>query len=128
MFPQSTAHLQVTPTILVYSVHLLSHFNTAGKLTDLDATYRNWNKELNKSVHGFSTTHTDVSAMIFSSWDTFTRVLDDPTAHGFKKVDARKEGGAIWVDQLHPTSKMHSIIASNLAQFLNSQEAHETAR
>jgi hypothetical protein len=65
--------------------------------------------------------------MIFSSWDTFTRVLDDPVAHSCRKSDARKAGGAIWVDRLHPTSKMHGFIARDLAQFLNTQPAYSEA-
>jgi hypothetical protein len=93
-----------------------------------DAGYHNWNTELYKAVHNFSTeSHPGVSAMLFSSWDTFTRVLDDPVTHGFQKSDARKAEGAIWVDSIHPTSKMHGFIARDLAQFLNTQPAYSEA-
>ena len=78
----------------------------------------NWNTELQRSVQMFSSSHPDVTIAIFSSWDTFTRVLDDPNSHGFMEKDVRQKGGAIWVDHLHPTSKMHGIIAQDLARFL----------
>ena len=41
-----------------------------------------------------------------------------PEVYGFDKEDVRKYGGSIWVDFLHPTSKVHDHIASNLADFL----------
>ena len=65
--------------------------------------------------------------MVYSSWDTFTRVLDDPTSHGFSNKDTSKAGGAIWVDRLHPTSRMHDIVAHDLAQFLNAQPAYNVS-
>jgi len=61
--------------------------------------------------------------MIYSSYDTSTRVLDDPISHGFIFDDISKEGGGIWVDHLHPTSAMHEIIAKNMAHFLGDQPA-----
>jgi hypothetical protein len=60
--------------------------------------------------------------MIYSSYDTFTRVLCDPISHGFIFEDVTKEGG-IWYDHLHPTSAMHDIIAKDIAQFLGDQPA-----
>jgi phospholipase/lecithinase/hemolysin len=59
--------------------------------------------------------------MIYSSYDTFNRVLDDPESHGFTLPDIGKKGGAIWRDDLHPTSAMHDIIAKDIAQFLDDQ-------
>ena len=62
--------------------------------------------------------------MVYSSYDTFTRVLDDPELHGFTPEDVSKKGGAIWRDDLHPTSAMHAIIANDMAQLLNKQPAY----
>jgi phospholipase/lecithinase/hemolysin len=56
--------------------------------------------------------------MIYSSYDTFTRVLRDPVSHGFAAEDATKEGGGIWYDHLHPTSAMHDVVARDIARFL----------
>ena len=61
--------------------------------------------------------------MIYSSSDTFTRVLGDPISHGFAFDDVRKEEGGIWYDHLHPTSAMQDIIARDIAQFLSDQPA-----
>ncbi|KAF9246887.1 hypothetical protein BU15DRAFT_57848 [Melanogaster broomeanus] len=57
----------------------------------------------------FAADHADASVMIFSSWDTFTRILDDPASYGF---DADEPYGGIWVDSLHPTTKVHDILGS----------------
>jgi hypothetical protein len=103
-------------------------FLIGGKSVIRGANYSNWNVELKNSVQQFSQAHSDVSAMIFSSWDTFTRVLDDPTAHGFLEEDVRQEGGGIWFDRLHPTSRMHGFIARDLAKFLNDQEVQGAPR
>jgi hypothetical protein len=63
--------------------------------------------------------------MTFSSWDTFNRILDDPKKHGFPKRDIRARGGSIWMDYLHPTSRIHDFIARDISMFLNSQPAYE---
>ncbi|KZT08256.1 carbohydrate esterase family 16 protein [Laetiporus sulphureus 93-53] len=83
--------------------------------------YRTWNAELDVQAAAFSTAHPDATVLQFSSWDTFNRVLDDPVAHGFATEDVRKSGGGIWVDHLHPTSRMHDWIAKDLADFLASR-------
>jgi phospholipase/lecithinase/hemolysin len=84
--------------------------------------YKDWNKALAETVRQFANAnHSEITAMIFSSYDTFTNVLDDPVSCGFTSEDVRKEEGGIWYDHLHPTSRMHDIIAANMAQFLGDQ-------
>jgi len=85
--------------------------------------YKDWNKALAETVRQFANAHypEEITAMIYSSYDTFTRVLDDPISYGFTFEDVRKEGGGIWYDNLHPTSRMHDIIAADMAQFLGDQ-------
>lgn len=83
--------------------------------------YKSWNSELRESIARFSTAHPEITTFFFSSWDTFTRVLDDPVSHGFKKDDVVKNGGNIWVDHLHPSTKMHDWIAHDLSDLLISQ-------
>lgn len=41
-----------------------------------------------------------------------------PEVCGFDKEHVRKHGGSVWMDSLHPTSKVHDHIARNLADFL----------
>ena len=59
-----------------------------------------------------------MTMVIYSSWETFTRVLNDPTMYGFKAEDTKKMGGSIWVDHIHPTSRVHAFIAEDLDEFL----------
>jgi len=87
--------------------------------TDISYTYLNWNKSLSEMISEFTATHSDATALLFSTWETFTRILDDPVAHGFPKGDARRWGGSVWVDHLHPSSKVHDFIAKDVAIFLN---------
>ncbi|KAI0721078.1 hypothetical protein C8T65DRAFT_632157 [Cerioporus squamosus] len=86
--------------------------------------YTVWNTELREHILKFSTDHADVTTLLFSSWDTFTRVLDDPTAHGFAPEHVARPGGDIWADNLHPSTKMHDWIAHDLAKFLHAHPAY----
>ncbi|THH20678.1 hypothetical protein EW146_g716 [Bondarzewia mesenterica] len=87
--------------------------------------YKMWNYNLMETAKEFTLSHPDITALVFSSWDTFNRVLDDPVAFGFNGDDGRKRGGGIWYDHLHPTSKMHGIIAKDVSEFL--ANAHPVA-
>jgi phospholipase/lecithinase/hemolysin len=80
-----------------------------------------WNSELARMATTFASSLPDATVMIFSSWDTFNRVLDNPADYGFNEDHVGKEGGQIWVDHLHPTSEMHAVIARDLVAFLESQ-------
>ena len=55
---------------------------------------------------------------LFSSFRLFESILDMPEVYGFNDEDIRRYGGSVWTDFLHPTSKVHDHIASNLADFL----------
>lgn len=86
--------------------------------------YQTWNATLEKELQSWARTHPDITAFLFSSWDTFERVLDDPNAFGFDRNDTSEAGGAIWVDRLRPTSAMHRIIADDLVSFLDTHSPH----
>ncbi|KAJ7694813.1 hypothetical protein B0H17DRAFT_931326 [Mycena rosella] len=90
--------------------------------------YVNWNSELKKATALFATAHPDATVMIYSSWDTFNALLDDPVAHGFPAEDVRKPGASIWYDFLHPTSKVHDFVARDMAAFLSAQPAFEAGK
>lgn len=60
-----------------------------------------------------------ITAMYFSSYKVFTSVLDGPENYGLAN-DQKKAGGTIWVDNLHPTSAVHAIIANELNKMLSS--------
>ncbi|KAI0268343.1 hypothetical protein BC834DRAFT_968535 [Gloeopeniophorella convolvens] len=83
--------------------------------------FSNWNDELLQGTRNFAMTHPDATIMLFSAWGTFSRVLSDPARYGFNPQDRTTQGGSIWFDFMHPTSRMHRILASELAHFLSSQ-------
>ncbi|KAI0636958.1 hypothetical protein C8Q77DRAFT_1095319 [Trametes polyzona] len=83
--------------------------------------YEAWNACLRTRVASFAEAHPDVTTLFFSSWDTFNRVLDDPAGHGFRPEHVGRAGGEIWVDNLHPSSKMHDWIAHDISKFLHAQ-------
>jgi len=82
--------------------------------------FGNWNHELRRGVSAFASRHPDATVMLFSAWDTIFRILSDPARYGFNPADRSTEGGSIWFDFMHPTSRVHSILASEIAQFLTS--------
>ncbi|OSC97117.1 carbohydrate esterase family 16 protein [Trametes coccinea BRFM310] len=88
--------------------------------------YETWNSSLRSHVTSFVQKHPDVTTFVFSSWATFTRVLDDPVAHGFREDHASRAGGDIWVDNLHPSSRMHDWIAHDVSNFLQAQPAYSS--
>ena len=64
--------------------------------------------------------------MIFSSWATFNRLLDNPNAHGFPEWDVSRFGGSIWLDHIHPSSAVHEVVARDFSEFLRAQAAFGT--
>jgi hypothetical protein len=81
-----------------------------------------WNSALEKNIEKFVASHPDVTAMVYSSYDTFSRVFNNPSQFGFQPSTAHRMGGPIWLDHLHPTSAMHAVIAGDIADFLISQK------
>lgn len=96
---------------------------TDSGLSDTQAgeKYAIWNKLLGKAIDAFELKHPHSTAFEFSSYDTFTRILDDPVEFGFIREDESVEGGDIWVDYLHPTSAVHAIVAQEIEEFLREQ-------
>jgi hypothetical protein len=68
----------------------------------------------------FSEKHPDSTLLLFSAHRTFSAFLDDPDSYGLPPGQESLRGGSFWVDHLHPTSKVHDIIAQNVADFLGS--------
>ena len=93
-------------------------------LPDFGRIYREWNRTLRMRISEFNHDHPDVTSLFFSSYQTFTRVLDDPVTHGFSPDHVSRAGGDIWVDNLHPSTKMHDWIAHDLSKFLNEMPAY----
>ena len=77
-----------------------------------------WNAILRSDARAFINEHHDATVLIFSAWNLFTEVLDNPTAFGFNNADVQRASAGIWIDNLHPTTQMHRIIAKGLKEFL----------
>ena len=88
-------------------------------------SYEEWNDCLRSDAAEFAKAHEDVTMTVYSSWETFTRVLNDPAAYGFKKGEEKKPG-SIWVDHIHPTSQMHDEIAKDMITLLQTMEDQST--
>lgn len=56
--------------------------------------------------------------LIFSSYTTLESVLDYPEAYGFTADDVDQAAGQIWMDDLHPSGKVHGILGGHLGEFL----------
>ncbi|KAJ8698972.1 hypothetical protein PTI98_005619 [Pleurotus ostreatus] len=83
--------------------------------------YETWNKLLEDGAASFATANPEATVMIFSAWDLFHDVMDNPDKYEF---GAEKRGSGVsgfLVDGLHPTSKMHNIIAREVSIFLRGQ-------
>jgi len=95
--------------------------------TEKGKRFTKWNETLSTAASAFAASHppNEVSVLVFSAFDTFNRVLDDPVAYGFKEEDKRKKNGGIWFDHLHPTTKMHDVIAKEFAEFLDGIQPQE---
>jgi len=82
-------------------------------------TYSEWNETLHKGAEEFHKKHPDITLLMYSSWDIFDKVYQDPVKYGFRVRDLKTSRGGIWADFIHPTSKMHSVVAKDMEEFLD---------
>jgi len=83
--------------------------------------YEDWNSLLRPRLKEFVTSRGDATAVLFSSWDIFSKILDNPKDYGFTESNSQEQGGGIWEDHLHPTDPVHKIIAAEMSKFLASE-------
>lgn len=70
--------------------------------------------------------HSNTSTFLYSSSAFFNGLLDNPTVFGFDAGQGRKMGGYVWIDHIHPTSRVHDCLASDIASFLSNISAAPT--
>ncbi|KAI0033342.1 SGNH hydrolase-type esterase domain-containing protein [Vararia minispora EC-137] len=85
------------------------------------ARFWGFNEAIKRKIQEFAANHPDATLVLYSSWAAFTRVLDNPAAYGFSAADVAVQGGSIWFDHIHPTSKMHQLLAREIVQLLSSR-------
>jgi phospholipase/lecithinase/hemolysin len=73
---------------------------------------------LQTKVKDFLEENSGATGVIFDVASVFTQVLDDPTKFGFKDEWDHGEEDCVWNDVLHPTSKMHQVIANEFVKVL----------
>ncbi|KAH7922567.1 hypothetical protein BV22DRAFT_1094380 [Leucogyrophana mollusca] len=86
---------------------------------DVVDRYLTWNRLLKSRIEAFASDNKNASVILFSVHSVITAILDDPTKYGFQEEDVTDEGGGIWLDELHFTSDVHSIIAQQLERALD---------
>lgn len=85
-----------------------------------------WNKTIHRKIEDMQVEHPDICIMTFSAWDLFTDIYDNPEKYGFKAEDVDQAyGGKMWMDGLHPTSAVHSIIADHVHSMLSTKDASD---
>ncbi|KAI5832105.1 hypothetical protein K523DRAFT_414445 [Schizophyllum commune Tattone D] len=76
-----------------------------------------WNDHLRAKVTEW-TSETQAKTTLFSSHEVISDILGEPDKHGFTKEDVAKEGGEIWVDDLHLSSAVHRILAERFVEHI----------
>lgn len=93
-----------------------------GKLSEMGIKHHEkiklWNRGLESVLGTFQTNHPEATVLIYSSWSLFCRVYGQPTDYSFKKADT-KAFSAMWADPVHPTSKMHEVLSTDIRKFLS---------
>ena len=80
-----------------------------------------WNSYLRTVVQEFREGHSGAIAVIYDVASVFTSVLEHPTNFGFKDSTDWGDENCVWNDALHPTSKMHQIIAEEFVMVIQKE-------
>ena len=92
---------------------------TAFEVTiDLKETCETWNDLLSSYSNTFAADTSQATILLFSVHAVLTKVLDDFVEFNFNESDVEEAGGAIWLDELHLTGAVHSIVAEHLQRAL----------
>ena len=79
--------------------------------------YKAWNPLLEENATKFCAAHPDASVFIFSSWEVFTRHLEE--------AETSEARDALFVDGFHPGTHLHGVIANELQSFLENVSSQE---
>lgn len=78
-----------------------------------------WNEMLATRSKTFHERFADISLAIYDAYGAFNRILDNPTENGFRDAVSLCYEGCIWHDHIHPTAKVHELLAAGLSTLLN---------
>ncbi|KAI1311403.1 hypothetical protein F5Y03DRAFT_305943 [Xylaria venustula] len=87
-------------------------------VTSLQADIATYNADLSTRLAEFKSAHSDVTAQVFDTTDTFTAVIDNPTAYGASDATCISSDGTscLWTDSYHPGLVIHEHLAEALVQ------------
>jgi hypothetical protein len=86
--------------------------------SDLKETCDTWNSLLSSYIRTFTAETSQATMLLFSAHAVLTGVLDDFVEFDFSESDVEEAGGGIWLDEIHLTSAVHSIVAESLEREL----------
>ncbi|KAF9519030.1 carbohydrate esterase family 16 protein [Hydnum rufescens UP504] len=86
--------------------------------SDLKETCDTWNSLLSSYIRTFAAETSQATILLFSAHAVLTGVLDDFVEFDFSESDVEEAGGGIWLDEIHLTSAVHSILAESLERAL----------
>ncbi|KAL0566559.1 hypothetical protein V5O48_015450 [Marasmius crinis-equi] len=80
-----------------------------------------FNSKLASQVSSFKANHTGVTTYIYDSYASFAKILDNPTAYGFRDNSTYGSGSDIfWGNNYHPSQYAHKYFAQDVAKLLAS--------
>ena len=78
-----------------------------------------WNEMLATRSKTFHERFADISLAIYDAYWVFNRILNNPRENGFRDAVSICYEGCIWHDHIHPTAKVHELLAAGLSALLN---------
>jgi hypothetical protein len=87
-------------------------------LSDLKEICDTWNDMLSSYINTFASESSQATMLLLSAHAVLTEVLDDFVKFDFGESDVEEAGGNIWLDEIHLTSAVHSILAERLQRTL----------
>ena len=83
-----------------------------------------WNDLLRTQATNFAADTKEATVLLFSSHRLLSDVLEDPLDYDFAEDDPTTEGGGIWIDDLHLTEEVHSILGEHIFKSLFGSQLH----
>lgn len=86
---------------------------------DLVSRIEEWNELLAIRSKTFRKRFADISLAIYDAYRDFNRILKNPVENGFRDAVSICFEDCIWHDHIHPTAKVHELLAAKLSTLLN---------
>jgi len=84
-----------------------------------------WNQKLPQYVKEFTDAHPEASVFVFDADALFVKMGSEPASFGLAGNAGESWDMQIYMDEIHPTTKAHQIVAREFARFLAGKEVPE---